>query len=96
MLVHHTALDTSLTWNLHAWQLLWDGNSVWDPTGTTNAGRVDFQFPNVPDPRWLQFMFRSTSGAAGQTVWESNDYVRQIVDPGAGLPRVTAAGASWG
>jgi hypothetical protein len=61
MLLHHAPLDPSLLWNLHAWQLSWDGNSVWDPSGTRAGSVVNIPFPSVADARWLQFKFRSTS-----------------------------------
>jgi 1,4-alpha-glucan branching enzyme len=83
MWVHHAPLDSSLLWHLHAWQLSWDGNGVWDPPGTSAGSIVNFQFPSVPDVRWLQFKFRSTSAKTGVSTWESDDVVRQIVDPNA-------------
>lgn len=79
IIVHHSALDTGLSWNLHAWQLAWDGNSVWDPHGTLNSGVIDFEFPDVSDPRELKFKYRSTSLSSGQSTWEPNDFIRQIV-----------------
>ena len=48
-------LQPASIWNLHAWQLAWDGNSVFDPVGVANAALVDFDFPAVPDVRWLTF-----------------------------------------
>jgi 1,4-alpha-glucan branching enzyme len=78
MIVHHQPLQSGCVWNLHAWQLAWDGNSIWDPTGQANVGLVDFQFPFVRDPRILQFKYRATS-ASGFSTWEPDDFVRQVV-----------------
>jgi 1,4-alpha-glucan branching enzyme len=83
LVVHHQPLDSGSVWNLHAWQLSWDGNDVWDAAGTASGSLVDFQFPDVPEPRKLNFMFRSLTVATGNTNWETNDFVRQIVDPTA-------------
>jgi 1,4-alpha-glucan branching enzyme len=78
MIVHHQPETRDFVWNLHAWQLTWDGNAVWDPKGTINETVVDFQFPEVPDPRNLQFKYRTTS-ASGLSTWEPDDFVRQVV-----------------
>jgi 1,4-alpha-glucan branching enzyme len=80
MIVHHQPLGGGSVWNLHAWQLAWDGNSVWDPRGVGNAGLVDFTFPAVPDPRTLQFKYRATSITSGVSTWEPDDFVRQVVN----------------
>jgi len=77
--VHHRPLSTSLLWALRAWELAWDGNAIWDRPGIVRGNGVDFQFPDVDDPRELSFKYRSTSGATGQTVWEPDDFVRQLV-----------------
>ena len=77
--VHHQPLDTSLVWVLRAWQLAWDGNSTWDLPGTVQQKLVNFQFPDVADPRQLSFRYRSTSAASGQTSWEPDDFIRQFV-----------------
>jgi 1,4-alpha-glucan branching enzyme len=79
IIVHHSVLDSGGSWNLHAWQLAWDGNSVWDPQGTPNGDVIDFQFPNVSDPRELSFKYRSTSLISGESTWEPDDFIRQIV-----------------
>jgi hypothetical protein len=79
MIVHHAPLDIGPSWNLHAWQLAWDGNSVWDPTGSVNSGLIDFQFPAVADPRKLRFKYRSTSTTSGASIWEPDTCVRQVV-----------------
>lgn len=79
MIVHHQPLGSGFVWNLHAWQLAWDGNSVWDPRGNLNAGFVDVTFPDVSDPRSVQFKYRATS-ASGVSTWEPDDFIRQVVD----------------
>src|SRR5580692_5533408 len=83
MLVHHAPFSAGLTWNLHAWQLSWNGNAVWDVNASASGALIDFQFPDVPDPRWLQFLFRATTPQTGSSVWESDSFARQIVDPTA-------------
>jgi hypothetical protein len=80
--VHHQPLDPALSWTLRAWQLAWDGNSVWDVDGVKSGKLLEFQFPDVADPRKVNFKYRSTS--SGQTTWEPDDFVRQIV-PDSGL-----------
>jgi len=80
MIVHHQPLAGGSIWNLHAWQLSWSGNSVWDPRGVGNAALVDFKFPAVPDPRALQFIYRATSATSGISTWEPDDFVRQVVN----------------
>jgi 1,4-alpha-glucan branching enzyme len=83
LVVHYQPLGPGLLWNLHAWQLAWNGNAVWDPAGTVAGIVVDFPFPDVPDPRKLNFKFRSLAVASGATTWEPDDFIRQIVDPAA-------------
>jgi hypothetical protein len=80
MIVHHQPLGSGSVWNLHAWQLAWNGNSVWDPRGVSNAGLVEFQFPAVPEPRALQFKYRATSVTSGVSTWEPDDFIRQVVN----------------
>jgi 1,4-alpha-glucan branching enzyme len=82
MIVHHQPETGDFVWNLHAWQLSWDGNAVWDPKGAVNETVVDFQFPAVPDPRSLQFKYRATS-ASGISTWEPDDFIRQVVQTAA-------------
>src|SRR5262249_38069578 len=77
--VHHQPLDTGLAWTLRAWQLAWNGNTVWDANGISKGELVDFQFPDVSDPRQLSFKYRSTSASSSQTTWEPDDFVRQVV-----------------
>lgn len=79
MIVHHAPLQTGATWNLHAWQLSWDGNAVWDPTGTPDGAEYDFAFPEVTDPRWLKFKYRATPSGSAVSIWEPDDFVRQLV-----------------
>src|SRR5258707_4317716 len=83
LVVPYRPLNSGSLWNLRAWQLAWDGNDVWDPTGRVAGSLVDFQFPDVPDPRKLNFKFRSLATATGATAWEPDDFIRQIVDPAA-------------
>jgi hypothetical protein len=83
LVVHYQPVSSGSLWNLHAWQLAWDGNDLWDPAGTVAGSLVDFPFPDVPDPRKLNFKFRSLAPATGAAAWESDDFIRQIVDPGA-------------
>ncbi len=79
--VHHQPVDTSAICSLHAWQLAWDGNQVWDRPGTVRDKIVDFGFPEVDDPRQVDFLYLSTSTPCSQTTWEPNDFARQIVSP---------------
>ena len=81
IVVHHQPIASGGTWNLHAWQLSWDGNAVWDPTGKPNGPLVDFAFPDVPDARLLQFKYRSTSGSPANSTWEPDELVRQVARP---------------
>lgn len=76
--VHHRPIGSGLSWHLHAWQFAWNGMGVWDPAGTATGALVSFPFPSVRDPRALPFKYRSTSSTSGQTVWEADDYVRQL------------------
>jgi 1,4-alpha-glucan branching enzyme len=80
MHLHHAPINPTLTWNLHVWQLSWDGSQVWDPRGVRADSWVNVDFPQVTDPRLLQFKFRSFNTASVPT-WESDAFVRQIVDP---------------
>jgi 1,4-alpha-glucan branching enzyme len=76
--VHHSPANTALLWNMHVWQSAWDGNNVWDFKATPNGLLVDFQLPDVADPRLLQFKFYSTDPATGQVTWEADDFVRRL------------------
>lgn len=78
--VHHKPADSTLTWDMHVWKSAWDGNSQWDPKGTATPDGIDFQLPDVPSPRKLQFKYRSTD-AGGVTAWEQEDFVRRIFQP---------------
>ncbi len=83
IVVHYRPVDASLVWNMRVWQAAWDGNNVWDSTGTGAAGVVDFELPDVPDPRKLQFKFHSTVPATGQVNWEADSFVRRLIYPTA-------------
>ena len=39
---------------------------------------VDFQLPDVPDPRKLQFKYNSVSPANNATTWEADSFIRRI------------------
>jgi len=44
-----------------------------------NSGAgLDFQLPDAPDPRKLQFKFHSTSPATGLDNWEPDDFIRRL------------------
>ena len=72
IIVHHRPANNSVSWNIHIWQAAWDGNMVLDRKGTTNGNVVDFELPDSPDPRKLQFKFYNT-------VWEPDDYIRRLL-----------------
>ena len=76
--IHHKPANAAALWNVHVWQAAWDGNSVWDTRGTPAGGLVDFQLPEVSDPRLLQFMFHSTTPATGQDTWEADSFTRRL------------------
>ena len=76
--VHHKPANGAMVWNLRVWQSAWDGNNVWDSTGQPSADLVDFQLPDTPDPRKLQFKFHSASPETGLTTWESDDFTRRL------------------
>lgn len=76
--VHHQPADTTLLWSIHVWQSAWDGNNVWDTKGTPTATGVDFQLPDAPDPRKLQFKFHSTAPATSLDAWEPDDFIRRL------------------
>ena len=78
IIVHHQPADTTLLWSIHVWQSAWDGNNVWDTKGTPTATGVDFQLPDAPDPRKLQFKFNSTAPATGLDTWEPDDFIRRL------------------
>lgn len=75
ILVHHEPALSATQWNMHVWQTAWDGNNEWDRPGTANGAVIDFQFPDVADPRPLQFLFEATAPA---TVWEPSDFIRRL------------------
>ena len=76
--VHHNPVNHALSWNIHVWQAAWDGNNVWDSTGTASGDLVEFQLPEAPDPRKLQFIYHSTTPATGQNSWEADDFTRRL------------------
>ena len=78
IIVHHKPANNAVVWNMRVWQAAWDGNSVWDAKGTSSGDVVDFQLPDAPDPRKLQFKFHSTSPATGQDTWEADDFTRRL------------------
>ncbi len=62
--------------NLHVWESAWDGNIVWDRPGTLGGATIDFQLPDLTDPRALQFKANSTLSKA--TVLESDNLIRRL------------------
>jgi hypothetical protein len=76
IIVHHRPANNAFVWNVHVWEAAWDGNNVWDTKGTSNGQLVDFQLPNAPDPRKLQFKYHSTS--PGQDNWEADTFTRRL------------------
>jgi 1,4-alpha-glucan branching enzyme len=72
IIVHHTPANKLASWNIHVWQSAWNGNNVWDRKGTPIGDTVDFELPDSPDPRQLQFKFYYTS------VWEPDDFIRRL------------------
>ena len=78
IVVHHQPPDDSVSWRMYVTQAAWDGNNVWDTPGTPNVNVVDFQLPDAPDPRKLQFKFYSTAPGTGQSTWEPDDFIRRL------------------
>ena len=76
IIVHHKPANKTLSWNMHVWQAAWDGNIVADTAGTSSGDVVDFQLPDAPDPRKLQFKFHSTSPA--NQSWEPDSFTRRL------------------
>jgi len=70
--VHHQPVNNAASWNLHVWQSAWDGNIVQDTTGVPNGNLVEFQLPDSPDPRKLQFLFHSMG------TWEDGSFTRRL------------------
>ena len=77
-IVHHQPVAIDLSWTMHVWQAAWNGNQIWDPRGKQSGATVDFQLPDVPDIRKLQFQYNSTNPATGQRVWEPRSFIRQV------------------
>lgn len=78
IIVHHKPANNAVLWNIRVWQAAWDGNNVWDTKVTPSGDVVDFQLPDAPDPRKLQFKFHCTSPATGQSTWEADDFTRRL------------------
>jgi 1,4-alpha-glucan branching enzyme len=78
IIVHHKPANNAVLWNMRVWQAAWDGNNVWDTKVTPSGDVVDFQLPDAPDPRKLQFKFHCTSPATGQSTWEADDFTRRL------------------
>ena len=76
--VHYKPVDRSALWSMYVWQAAWDGNNVWNKNGAPNAEIVDFQLPDAPDARKLQFKFHATAPATGQTTWEADSFTRWL------------------
>src|SRR5882724_7147120 len=76
--VHHQPIAGGLSWNLHVWTTAWTGTSAWDMDGTPNGAMLDFQLPDVPDVRKLQFKYNSVSPTNNTTTWEADSFVRRI------------------
>jgi len=62
---------------MHVWEAAWDGNNVWDTKGTPTGDGVNFQLPDAPDPRKLQFKYHSADPVTGQS-WEADDFTRRL------------------
>ena len=77
IIVHHQPINPNLSWRMHVWQAAWDGNIVLDSAGTPAGNTIDFQLPDVPDPRKLQFKFHATD-SSGQDIWEDDSFVRRL------------------
>src|SRR5271165_5952443 len=76
--VHHKPADDTASWNIHVWEAAWDGNNVWDTKGAARPNIMDFQLPDAPDPRKLQFKYRSTTPVTGDFSWEADDFIRRL------------------
>ena len=72
--VHHRPADPGKIYNIH----VWDASSTWEPNGKPGANGIDFVLPDVPDPRKLQFLFRTTDRQTHQDVWEPDSFIRRI------------------
>ncbi len=78
IIVHHKPADNAVLWNMRVWEAAWDGNNVWDTKGISTGDLVDFQLPDVQDPRKLQFKYHTTSPSTGQNNWEADDFTRRL------------------
>jgi len=80
-IVHHKPANPPISWSMRVWQAAWDGNNVWDSKGTPNGDLVDFQLPDTPDARKLQFKFHATDPGTGLQTWETDDVTRRLFLP---------------
>lgn len=78
IIVHHKPVNLAVSWNMRVWQTAWDGNNVWDTRGITSGDVVEFQLPETPDARKLQFKFHSTAPDTGLQSWEPDDATRRL------------------
>src|ERR1039457_2808939 len=78
IMVHHQPANPAALWGMHVWQAAWDGNNVWDIKGIPNGVVLDFELPDTPDPRKLQFKFHSTDPATGLDTWEADSFIRRL------------------
>jgi 1,4-alpha-glucan branching enzyme len=75
ILVHHRPTSPAPVWNIHFWQTAWDGNLVVDDAGAPDAtGLINFQFPDIADPRKLQFKYYSSAN-----FWEPDTMTRRLL-----------------
>ncbi len=80
ILVHHSPVNLAPSWKMHVWQAAWDGNILLELPPTPAGNTVDFQLPDMPDARKLQFMFHSID-ANGQDTWERDVFIRRFFLP---------------
>ena len=75
IIVHHSPSNAAVTYKLHVWNA---SSTAWDPAGTVSGNFVDFELPEVDDPRTLQFQFHTVDPTTALDVWEANDFQRHI------------------
>jgi 1,4-alpha-glucan branching enzyme len=78
IVVHHTPAGAQALWSMYVWQAAWDGNKTQDGPGTPLGVSIDFELPEVPDPRALQFKFHWTTSSTGLNGWEPDDFIRRL------------------
>jgi hypothetical protein len=78
IVVHHTPANGGATWSMYVSQPAWDGNKTQDGPGTPIGATVDFELPDVPDPRKLQFKFHWTMPITQLNGWEPDDFIRRV------------------